>query len=100
MTSRKKFVANCMAMNDRLWETRNKAATKEWWKTLKAKLRGRYQNYGISENYAGVGMPNKWLNRRSRKRKMNWERFNHYLECNPLPKPKIYHSLYGSLCVP
>jgi len=107
-TSRKKFVAKCKAMNDWLRETRNKVATKEWWKTLKAKLRGHYQYYGVSENYAGVarfykatvGMLHKWLNRRSQKRKMNWERFNHYLECYPLPKPKIHHSFYGSPCVP
>ena len=107
-TSRKKFAAKCKAMNDWLRETRNKVATKEWWKTLKAKLRGHYQYYGVSENYAGVarfyyatvGMLHKWLNRRSQKRKMNWERFKHYLECYPLPKPKICHSFYGSPCVP
>jgi RNA-directed DNA polymerase len=107
-TSRKKFVAKCKAMNDWLRKIRNMVATKEWWQTLRAKLRGHYEYYGVSENYAGlaqfykttVRMVHKWLNRRSQKRKMNWERFKHYLECYPLPKPKICHSFYGSPSVP
>ena len=101
-TSSKKFVAKCKAMKDWLKKIRNKVKTKDWWKTLKAKLRGHYQYYGVSENYAGIArfykmtlrLVRKWLNRRSQKRKMNWERFAKYLEHYPLPKPKITHSFY------
>ena len=83
---------------------RNKVKTKEWWKTLQAKLRGHFQYYGVSENYDGIArfykatnrMVHKWLNRRSQKRKMNWARFSKYLEHYPLPKPKIVHSFYAS----
>jgi len=101
-TSRKKFNAKCKAMNQWLKQVRNQTKTKVWWKTLEAKLRGHYQYYGISENFQSivafyvnaVRLVHKWLNRRSQKGRMNWDRFNEYLEHYPLPKPKIVHSLY------
>lgn len=103
-TSRKKYSAKCKAMNAWLKAIRNKVKTKEWWKTLKAKLRGHYHYYGISENYDGIvrfykftiKVLRKWLNRRSQKRKMSWDRFTKYLEHYPLPKPRIMHSFYES----
>jgi group II intron reverse transcriptase/maturase len=103
-TSRKKYAAKCKAMNAWLKSIRNRVKTKEWWKILKAKLRGHFQYYGVSENYDGIArfhkatlrMVRKWLNRRSQKRKMNWDRFTEYLEHYPLPKPKIVHSFYVS----
>ena len=71
---------------------------------LQAKIRGHYQYYGVSENYAGIRrfytiaihMVRKWMNRRSQKRKMSWERFREYLGHYPLPKPGIVHSFYLS----
>ncbi|ARN57182.1 group II intron reverse transcriptase/maturase [Sedimentisphaera salicampi] len=102
-TSGKKFSAKCREMNDWLKAIRNHVKTKDWWKVLVAKLRGHYQYYGVSENYAGIRsfykltirMVRKWLNRRSQKRKMSWERFSNYLEHYPLPKPEIVHSFYN-----
>ncbi len=101
-TSSKKFIAKCRAMKQWLKSIRNKVKTKDWWKTLVAKLRGHYQYYGVSENYAGIAMfykqtlriVLKWLNRRSQKRKMNWAKFREYLEHYPLPKPEIKHKFY------
>ena len=103
-TSRKKYSAKCKAMNEWLKAIRNKVKTKDWWKTLRAKLRGHYQYYGISENYDGIarfykftlGTVRKWMNRRSQKRKMSWGNFSKYLEHYPLPKPRIMHSFYVS----
>lgn len=103
-TSRKKFSAKCREMNTWLKAIRNQVKTKDWWKILIAKLRGHFQYYGVSENYAGIArfykatirMVYKWLNRRSQKRKMSWDRFNEYLAHYPLPKPKIVHSFYVS----
>ena len=82
-TNRKKFTAACKELNNWLRSVRNKVATKEWWKTLCAKLRGHYQYYGVSENYASIAqfyrqalrMTKKWLNRRSQKKKMNLAKF-------------------------
>jgi len=103
-TSRKKYTAKCRAMNAWLKAIRNQVKTKEWWKILIAKLRGHFQYYGVSENYDGIvrfykftiRMVRKWMNRRSQKRKMSWDRFTKYLEHYPLPKPKIVHSFYLS----
>ncbi len=103
-TSGKKYSAKCREMNAWLKVVRNQVKTKEWWRTLQAKLRGHFQYYGVSENYNGIvrfykftlRAVRKWMNRRSQKRKMSWERFTKYLEHYPLPKPKIVHSFYVS----
>jgi len=103
-TSRKKYSEKCKEMNAWLKAIRNQVKTKEWWKILKAKLRGHFQYYGVSENYNGIARfykftvrtVRKWLNRRSQKRKMSWDRFAKYLEHYPLPKPRIVHSFYVS----
>ncbi len=103
-TSRKKYSVKCREMNAWLKKIRNHVKTKEWWKTLMAKLRGHFQYYGISENFDSIEkfynftikMVHKWMNRRSQKRKMNWDRFNDYLEHYPLPRPRIVHSFYVS----
>lgn len=103
-TSSKKFTAKCKEMNEWLKAIRNQVKTEVWWKTLIAKLRGHFQYYGVSENYRGIQrfylftlrMVRKWMNRRSQKKKMSWERFNKYLEHYPLPKPNIVHSFYES----
>ena len=103
-TSRKKYSAKCREMNAWLKAIRNQVKTKEWWKILKAKLRGHFQYYGVSENYSGIlrfyrftiRMVRKWMNRRSQKRKMSWDRFTKYLEHYPLPRPRIVHSFYLS----
>lgn len=101
-TSRKKFTAKCREMNDWLRSIRNLVKTKDWWKTLAAKLRGHFQYYGVSENFMSIStfykltikMVRKWLNRRSQKRKMSWEKFEKYLEHYPLPLPRIVHTFY------
>ncbi|WP_341808185.1 hypothetical protein [Wolbachia endosymbiont (group E) of Neria commutata] len=81
---------------------RNLICLKDWWQILKAKLRGHYNYFGISGNYRWLNKFNwavmklafKWINRRSQKKSMSWEQFEHYTQVNPLPKPKINFSLY------
>ncbi len=101
-TSRKKFTTKCKEMNLWLKKIRNKEKTKEWWKTLRSKLNGHFQYYGVSGNYREIEsyyketmrLLHKWLNRRSQKRKMNWENFNRYITHYPLPCPQIRHNFY------
>ena len=103
-TSCKKYSEKCRAMNTWLKAIRNQVKTKEWWKILKAKLRGHFQYYGVSENYNGIvrfykftlRVVRKWMNRRSQKGTMSWVDFTKYLDHYPLPKPKIVHSFYVS----
>ncbi|WP_237342892.1 reverse transcriptase domain-containing protein [Wolbachia endosymbiont of Folsomia candida] len=81
---------------------RSHVCLKEWWQKLKAKLIGHYNYFGISGNYRCLfqfyrpvtKLAFKWINRRSHKKSMDWKQFSHYLKVNPLPKPKVYVSLY------
>jgi hypothetical protein len=100
-TSRKKFVQKMKDMNIWLKRIRNLTELKEWWKVLGVKLLGHYRYYGMNGNirwlqnfyYQTVKLAFKWINRRSQKKSYNWDQFNRFIQFNPLPKPKIYHSL-------
>jgi RNA-directed DNA polymerase len=101
-TSRKKFAQKLKVMNLWLKEIRNEIPLEEWWRTLRKKLVGHYQYYGISGNMDRVRayyrrtelLAFKWINRRSQKKSMTWGFFRKYLSWNPLPVPKIYHRTY------
>jgi group II intron reverse transcriptase/maturase len=101
-TRRKKFNTKLKEMNAWLKSVRNMFEIKEWWKILAAKLRGHYEYYGISGNYASLRayyretgkLVYKWINRRSQKKSMNYEQFTQYLKRFPLPKPEIKHNIY------
>lgn len=101
-TDRKKMTAKLKEMNSWLKKIRNRYEVKIWWKTLRAKLTGHYQYYGVSGNYRRINryysqtvrLVYKWLNRRSQKKSFNWETFNKYLKIYELRKPKIYHDFY------
>lgn len=101
-TSRKKFTQKMKDMNIWLKSIRNLVELKKWWKMLGLKLLGHYRYYGMSGNirwlqnfyYQTVRFAFKWINRRSQKKSYNWDQFLRFILFNPLPKPKIYHSLY------
>jgi len=67
---------------------------------LAQKLKGHYAYYGITGNsralqrfLLGVNRAwRKWLNRRSQRARMHWERMQALLERYPLPPPRIVHS--------
>ena len=67
---------------------------------LSAILRGHYSYYGITANsralsryrYVAERLWHKWLNRRSQKRSMSWERFEGMRTHYSLPRPRIVHS--------
>jgi RNA-directed DNA polymerase len=71
------------------------------WKGLCEKLRGHYAYYGITFNSKGLEryleatkrIWHKWLNRRSQRNAMPWDRMNELLERYPLPRPRIVHPL-------
>ena len=72
---------------------------KEQWQSLCRKMRGHYGFYGITFNirslhrfYEQIKRAwRKWLNRRSRRKDMPWDRFNRLLQRYPLPRPRIVH---------
>jgi group II intron reverse transcriptase/maturase len=71
---------------------------------LNAKLRGHYQYYGRSSNYRRLGqfhrqverLWHKWLNRRTRGKRLTSDTFQQLLHRHPLRRPRIYHAWAGS----
>lgn len=101
-TERKKFAAKLKELNSWLKRIRNLIKLKDWWPILCAKLRGHFQYFGVSGNFAGINrffkqsirLVFKWLNRRSQKKSFNWKTFNEYILKVGIPQPKIHHNLY------
>lgn len=64
-------------------------------------MRGHYQYYGVSDNlrslrryyYAASRILYKWLNRRSQRPSITWDRFSGILK-REIPQPRIVHSFY------
>jgi RNA-directed DNA polymerase len=82
------------------WCQRNRhMPVAEQHKVLSAKLRGHDAYYGITSNYRALAtlrhwverIWRKWLSRRSRKARINWEKMARILDRYPLPKPRIHH---------
>jgi RNA-directed DNA polymerase len=71
---------------------------------LSRKLRGHDGYYGITGNARALSrlrplvhrIWHKWLNRRSWKTALTWERMNRLLEVFPLPPARVVHSVYRS----
>ncbi len=63
-----------------------------------------YLYYGMSGNvrwlqnfhHNTVRLVFKWIKRRSQRKSYNWDQFLNFIQFNPLPIPKIYHSLYNA----
>jgi hypothetical protein len=76
---------------------------KELMRKLNRKLTGTYNYYAVSDNGKGVNklycevrkLIFKWLNRRSQRKSFNWDKFNIFLEKNPIVKPRIKVNLYS-----
>jgi group II intron reverse transcriptase/maturase len=68
---------------------------------LICKLRGHYQYYGIRGNYKALKTLwwqvqrawRYWLNRRTRRNMMPWERYESFRQRHPLPLPRIVHAI-------
>jgi len=102
-TSGTRLRQKLMDMNEWLKKVRNAVELEEWWKVLRMKLVGHYRYYGISGNMEKLKefylqsskLAYKWINRRSQKKSYTFKQFCRFMEFNPLPAPKIYHSTYA-----
>lgn len=73
--------------------------------TIKRKLIGHYNYYGITDNYDSINkyfynvrrLLFKWLNRRNDKKSYTSQGFNQMLEVYKLPKPNIKTNIYAVL---
>jgi RNA-directed DNA polymerase len=76
---------------------RNRLKLTKLWDMAASKLRGHYEYFGVVFNqgklqhyyWVCTQALFKWLNRRSQKRSMTWEKFLRRLEFNPLPRPPL-----------
>ena len=106
-TARKKFRAAVKRM--KVWIRFNRHKKTRWvFKTLKAKVRGHYQYYGVRGNSRSlwafyeevVKLCFKWLNRRSHRKSYTWGAFKRLLSFLKLLKPRITESkrLHRAAC--
>ena len=101
-TSKENICRKLKETKEWIKKIRSKLKLKEWWPTLKSKLTGHYNYFGVSGNYRClrqfynqiVSMAFKWINRRSQKKSISFEIFCNYLKHNPLPMPRICYALY------
>ena len=81
---------------------RNRHPLKKIWKIFGSKVRGHIQYYGVSHNskwvgnfiYQAVKIMFKWLNRRSQRKSFTWEKFDLFIQANPLPPVRVVHCLF------
>ena len=89
-------------------KTNRHLKVKEQHRILSTKLKGHYAYYGITGNFASLERFKdqvrwawqKWLNRRSDKPSMLWDRFVLLLERYPLPRPRVVRSAITSAARP
>lgn len=101
-TSGKRYRSKLKKMKDWVRQIRNKEPLGVIWKVFSAKLRGHVQYYGVSFNGEAVRkflreakrIMFKWLNRRSQRKSLDWEKFNLFIEKHPLPEAKVRHKLF------
>ena len=101
VTAHKRFTAKVKAFKEWMKKART-MKTAELWETLKAKLKGHYTYYGVTDNVEGISrfaeevkrMLFKWLNRRGKRRCLNRARFSHVLEQFPLPEPRVTVNMF------
>lgn len=98
-TARDRLSRAVRAAND--WCRRHRhLPVKQQRSMLDRKLRGHFSYYGITGNSSALvrlhqqvhRIWRKWLDRRSQRRSMPWDRFNRLLERHPLPPPRPVHS--------
>jgi len=69
---------------------------------LVRRMRGWFNYFGVNGNSRSLKMLSyharrvwhKWLNRRSQRSRLNWERFNDLLKTFPLPPIRVYQRIW------
>ena len=100
-TSAKKFRAKLAAI--KAWLKRVRTQPFPWmWARLCITLRGHFAYYGVSGNARALRrfafevkkLFFKWLNRRGKRRALDWDMFTLLLKRYPLPRPRITVMMY------
>ncbi len=101
-TARDRFNRAVKNLSTFLQRNRHQPVKKQHEKLCQA-LKGHDAYYGITGNGKAIAelrhkvqrIWRKWLDRRSRKAKMNWDKFSRLLKLYPLPAARVVHSIYG-----
>ena len=101
-TSRKKFRQKLLAYKEWLKANRVRMRNGELWEKTRAKLRGHFAYYGVTDNSRSMEryartvkkLLFKWLNRQGGRRRMNWEKFTLMERRFPFPQPRITVNLF------
>jgi len=100
-TSQKKFNAKLKSFKEWLKSSRI-LPTKILMDKVRVKLQGHYAYYGVTDNSDGISrfayevrkIHHKWLNRRGKRKCLDWNKFCLLLKRYPLPKPRIMVCLF------
>ena len=103
-TSRKKFRQKLSAYKEWLKASRARMRKGEIWESTRAKLRGHFAYYGVTDNSQSLSdyahqvkrLLFKWLNRQGGRRRMNWEKFTLMQRRFPFPPPRITVNLFAT----
>jgi RNA-directed DNA polymerase len=95
-TATKKWLAGKQRIRDWIREHRHDRLSRMM-KTLRAKLRGTWNYYGLIGNFRRMKLTYeetrrtlyKWLNRRSQRRSMSWRAVDRLMERFQIPRPRI-----------
>lgn len=101
-TSKKTVRVKLANVKQWLKKNRFKGSMLDIWQPFCRKLQGHVAYFGVTNN--GRSVTNfldkscrlffRWMNRRSQRRSINWERFVIFIKQYPMPKLRIYHQLY------
>jgi len=72
-------------------------------KALVRRIQGHFNYFGVNDNQRSLAALiyhvqrawHKWLNRRSQRSRLNWERFKDLLRDFPFPEPRVYVNLWA-----
>ncbi len=72
---------------------------------LRRRIQGHFNYFGVNDNVGSLDIVSrhvtrawhKWLNRRSHKSRLTWERYKDLLRDYPLPRPRVYVDLWATL---
>jgi RNA-directed DNA polymerase len=98
----KRFRSKLKKVNEWCRKIRNQYKLKEIWKRFCMKLAGHIQYYGVSFNSKrlsmfckhAIHMFFKWINRRSQRRSVSWDKFKLFMKRYPPPKARVCHKLF------
>ena len=98
----KRFRSKLKKVNGWCRKIRNQYKLMEIWKRFCIKLAGHIQYYGVSFNSNRVSvfckhaiqLFFKWINRRSQRRSITWDKFKLFMKKYPPPRARICHRLF------